>query len=165
MWKLRLRQAILRSTILRNEVSSREFCQMFTRVIFLATVLPMLVHSILGCCWHHAHAHGKLNCVHSTHETHSGHDHYRDHRSEHNDPVAPAPCDHDESCNDMRCVYLVAEPGHYASALELHEQVVTLDCCSNLILNAMVPAPARTQQGKKVPLPSEHCALTQVWVV
>jgi len=138
---------------------------MWARVIFSATVLPMLVHSIFGCCWHHAHSDGNLNCVHSTCESHSGHDHHRDHRSEHNDAVPPVPCDHDESCNEVSCVYLVAELARNELALELHEQVATLDCCCSLILIATVPAPARTQQCKKVPLPSEHCALTQVWVV
>ena len=137
---------------------------MWARVIFSATVLPMLVHSILGCCWHHAHCDGKPNCVDSTCESHSGHVHHHEHRSEHNDPVAPVPCQHDESCNDVSCVYLAADPVQNASALELQEHAASLDCCC-LIINATVSAPACTQQGKKAPLPSEHCALTQVWVV
>lgn len=28
---------------------------MFTQVASLLALLPMLLHSILGCCWHHAH--------------------------------------------------------------------------------------------------------------
>ena len=140
---------------------------MLARVFFSATVLPMLVHSILGCCWHHAHSDGQFRCVQSTPAPHTCHHllHHNDHHSEHRNPVAPAPCDHEESCNDVRCVYHVAEPVQNASALELHEQVATLDYCCGVILNATVSAPARMQQGKKVPLPSEHCALTQVWVV
>jgi len=135
---------------------------MWAGVIFSATVLPMLVHSILGCCWHHAHSDGKLNGVPSTSESHCSHEH---HRSEHNDPVPPAPCDHDESCNEVICVYLAADPVQHATAPQLHEQVATLDCCCSLILSATLTATACTQQGKKAPTPSEHCALTQVWVV
>jgi|GEM_PF-765692 len=29
---------------------------MRTKIVSLATLLPMLLHSILGCCWHHAHS-------------------------------------------------------------------------------------------------------------
>lgn len=29
---------------------------MMTRIVSLATLVPMLLHSILGCCWHHDHA-------------------------------------------------------------------------------------------------------------
>ena len=135
---------------------------MWAKVIFSATLLPMLVHSILGCCWHHAHSDAKLNGVSSANEVHCCHEH---HRSQHNDPVPPAPCDHDESCNELICVYIAADPIQNLSALEFYEHAATLDCCCSLILNATVPALAATQQCPKVPLPSEHCALTQVWVV
>lgn len=34
--------------------------------VVAATMLPMLVHSILGCCWHHAHAAADIDvCEHS----------------------------------------------------------------------------------------------------
>ena len=137
------------------------------KLVVSVILLPMLVHSILGCCWHHAHCDGQFRCVQLTPAPHTCHHHrhHNDYHSEHRNPVAPSPGDHDKSCNDVRCVYLVAEPVQNASALELQEPVATLDNRGGLILNATVSAPVRRQQGKKVPLPSEHCALTQVWVV
>lgn len=135
---------------------------MWAKVIVSVTLLPMLIHSIFGCCWHHAHSDGNLNGVASTSESHCCHKH---HASKPSDPVPPVPCEHDEPCDDMRCVYLAAEPARSQLVQDLHEHFATLDCCCSLILNVILPAPARTQQCKRVPLPSQHCALTQVWVV
>ena len=150
---------------MRLKVVVGEFCEMWAKLIVSVTLLPMLVHSVVGCCWHHVHADGKLNCVQSTTETHSGHGHHHDLRTEKNDPVAPEPCDHEESCNDVRCVYLVAELVRSANPFDLNEEVVAFDCCCLQVLNATTLSWKNPQQFQNAPLPSQHCALTQVWVV
>ncbi len=30
---------------------------MFSQIVSLIALLPMLLHSVLGCCWHHVHDH------------------------------------------------------------------------------------------------------------
>ena len=137
---------------------------MWVKLIVSVTVLPMLVHSILGCCWHHAHFEVKLECAHSTTESHRGH-HQHDHRSEHKDPDVPVPWEHEKLCDDVDCVYLGARPARNVPTLELHERVAALNHSCGLILNATVIATASAQQPSEAPLPSQRCALTQVWVV
>ena len=138
---------------------------MSAKLIVSVTLLSMLVHSILGCCWHHAHSEFRLGCAHSTSESYRGHHHQHDHRSEHKDPVVPAPLEHDQSCDDAPCVYVVAEPIRNEFAPGLHERVATLDYRCSLVLNAAVTATSGALQRSDAPLPSQHCALTQVWVV
>ena len=138
---------------------------MLARVFFSATVLPMLVHSILGCCWHHAHSECDLPCEHSRAETHAGHRHAHDQPSENHDPVVPAPSEHDESCDDVCCVYLAGEPVRNTLLVDLQSQVAVLDSCCILTLNATVTASINSQLGHEVPASSQHRAIIQVWVV
>ena len=144
---------------------------MWAKLIVSVTLLPVLVHSIFGCCWHHAHSEGSLNCVHSTTETRScdqhqhGHRHPHDDRSEQNDPILPEPCEHEDSCNGVRCVYLVAEPVQNEIAVDLNTQFAAFDGCCTVILNTVTAPWQNPQRCANAPLPSQRCALTQVWVV
>ena len=138
---------------------------MWGKLIVSVILLPMLVHSILGCCWHHAHSACDLPCEDSTGESHAGHRHAHDRCAENNDPVVPAPCEHDESCDDVPCVYLAAEPVQSASALDRQLQVAAFDSCCILIFDATVTPSRNAQQRLEVPTSSQHRALTQVWVV
>lgn len=138
---------------------------MWGKLVVSVILLPMLVHSILGCCWHHAHSECDLPCEHSTAETHAGHRYAHDQPSENHDPVVPAPCEHDESCDDVRCVYLAAEPVRNMLAVDLQLQVAELDSCCILTLNATVSASRNSQPGHEVPASPQDRALTQVWVV
>lgn len=138
---------------------------MWGKLVVSVILLPMLVHSILGCCWHHAHSEFDLPCEHSTAEIHAGHRHAHDQSSENHDPVVPAPCEHDESCDDVRCVYLAAEPVWNMLAVDLQSQVAVLDSGCILALNATVTASRNSQPGHEVPASSQRRALTQIWVV
>lgn len=138
---------------------------MWGKLVVSVILLPMLVHSILGCCWHHAHSQCDLSCEHSTAESHAGHRHAHDQRPENNDPVVPMPCGHDESCDDVRCVYLAAESVQNALALDRPLQVAALDSCCILISGAPVTPSRNSQQSLEDPTSSQHRALTQVWVV
>jgi hypothetical protein len=83
-------------------------------VVSLIALVPMLIHSILGCCWHHAHSHSGQDHVvavmidgdSSPDHAHAGHSSCQFHGSpisggEHHsdDHPAESPCDED------RCVY------------------------------------------------------------
>ena len=138
---------------------------MWGKLVVSVILLPMLVHSILGCCWHHTHSECELACEHSTTESHAGHRHAHDEFPEDNDPVVPAPCEHDKSCDDVRCVYLATEPVRNALAFDLPSQVAELNSCCYLIHSATVTASRNSQRTHEVPASSQHRALTQVWVV
>ena len=148
-----------------------EFCEMWAKLIVSVTLLPMLVHSIIGCCWHHAHVDCIFNCMHSTTEAnstqaaHKCHGHQHDHRSEQRGPVVPEPCEHGDSCNDVRCVYLVAESVRSTFAYVLNEDVPAFDGCCMMHVNPTSPLWQIPQRNMDVLLPSQRCALTQVWVV
>ena len=143
-----------------KSISSGSFARCGRKLIVSVTLLPMLVHSILGCCWHHAHSEVQAQCASIRRLNHMlVIDTLTIIRTENNDPVVPAPCEHDESCDDVRCVYLAAEPVRNALAFDLHEQVAALDCCCFLILNATVTASRKLATShRKCPLPSQHCA-------
>ncbi len=138
---------------------------MWGKLVISVILLPMLVHSILGCCWHHAHSEFDLPCEHSTGESHAGHRHAHDQCPENSDTTVPARGDHNQSCNDVPCVYLAAEPVQNALALDLQFQVAASDSCCVLIFNATVKASRNPQQRYRGLASSQHRALTQVWVV
>lgn len=142
-----------------------EFFGMWGKLVISVILLPMLVHSILGCCWHHAHSECDLACRHSMAESHAGHRHAHDQASENHDPVVPAPCEHNESCNDVRCVYLAVEPVRNVLSFDLQSQFAVWDDCCVLIHSATVTASRNPQRCQHVPASSQHRALTQVWVV
>lgn len=138
---------------------------MWGKLIVSVILLPMLVHSILGCCWHHAHSACDLPCEHSTAESHAGHRHAHDQCPENRDTSAPPRSEHNESCDDVRCVYLAAEPVQNALALDRQLPVAALDSCCILIFDATVTPSRNAQQSLEDPTSSQHRALTQVWVV
>lgn len=141
---------------------------MWVRLVVSVTLLPMLVHSILGCCWHHAHSEINPACEQSVADLHDGHRHTHDpctddnHR---NHPVGPAPSEHEESCEDLRCVYLAAEPVRNVLAKDLRWSVAGSDARWILTLNATATRLRPPQFGHEVSASSHHRALTQVWVV
>lgn len=148
-----------------------EFYEMWAKLIVSVTLLPVLVHSIFGCCWHHAHSQVKLHCIHSAGESSScsrqphGHRHSHDHRSEETSPVVPEPCEHDGSCHDARCVYLASESVRNTLVFSLSHPFSAFNpgCIANL--KPVTRLWQDSQHSEDVPLPSQRCALTQVWVV
>lgn len=138
---------------------------MWGKLIVSVILLPMLVHSILGCCWHHAHSECDLPCEHSTAESHVGHRHADDQCPENRDTSGPQRSEHNESCDDVRCVYLAAAPVQNALVLDRQLQVAAFASCCILIFNATVKASKNPQQRHRGLASSQHRALTQVWVV
>ena len=150
---------------------AEEFCEMWAKLVVPVTLLPMLIHSILGCCWHHAHRECDFPCMSSSVESHDCHGHRHNHRSAHaqrsgnTEPVIPIPCGHDRPCDDVRCVYIEPEFVRIAMVSDLYEHVAALNFSGIMFRNVAATTPGNLQQTQKVAAALQHCALTQVWVV
>lgn len=140
---------------------------MWAKLIVSVTLLPMLLHSILGCCWHHAHSECNHSCVFLTVDSHAGHSHAHCQCVEDNDPSAPAPCGDDGPCDDVRCVYIAAKPVAVTFAFELCELYEHVEAIAGgfMFLSVRATTPANPHQNRTVVAALEHCALTQVWIV
>lgn len=86
---------------------------MWSYFLTAVTLLPMLSHSIVGCCWHHDHATSSDSLCHSEHadnslESSCYHGHYAHPlASEKEDSQSPAPY---EPCRESKCQYVVSSP-------------------------------------------------------
>ena len=144
---------------------------MWAKLIVSVTLLPMLIHSILGCCWHHAHSECDFPGVRETVESDTGHchtachQHAGSHRCDHNDPAMPTPCEHKTPCDDVRCVYVATEPVRIALALDLQEHVAAIEVGRILTFAVAAKSLVHRHQTQRVSAALQHCALTQVWVV
>ncbi|MEJ7590526.1 MAG: hypothetical protein WKF77_03195 [Planctomycetaceae bacterium] len=138
---------------------------MWVKLIVSVTLLPMLLHSIFGCCWHHAHSECDDPCVRLTADSHAGHSHAHCQCVEDNDPNSPSPSGDDEPCDDVRCVYIAAKPVGVTFAFELYEHGEILDVSGFQFLSAPATKLMNLDQNRTVVAALEQCALTQVWIV
>jgi len=144
---------------------------MFKRLVVLVTLLPMLVHSIFGCCWHHAHFDHVDVCetpsvAADIHRHQCTHDHsWGSANAETPTSNVPAPCKHQTPCDEVRCVFLAATPHRFAFAFELTAKFVVPEAnCSVTLRNSLVSLRTVTA-SRELPTSQEHCALIQVWIV
>lgn len=143
-----------------------EIWEMWAKLIVSATLMPMLVHSILGCCWHHAHAaetvkFSRVGTVDQSHVRPHNH-HHCCHDGESN---LPTPCEEHKSCEDMGCVYLPVKAVRSESLPNLRAVFAVSDSVAVPLLNATVMASGDSHPGLRVFSSLQHRALTQVWVV
>jgi len=146
-------------------------------------VVIMLLHGILGCCWHHGHGSAcAAECspvAHRHSERTSGkrasgeHRHVCGHHHGHgadestaDEPSGapkPGPAPHDDGqCHDQVCVYVGSK------APELSQPVLFLAQWASVVLAMPTAAsPAERNLTAEAPPPfgsaSETCALLQVW--
>ena len=155
---------------------------MFRSLAIASTLLPMLFHSIFGCCWHHAHTMVSIASVAAeADKSHcSGHSEYESHRhashgltaessSNQGIPGGPeAPCCPGESkspCGEDQCLFVGSElvqvelfglehlPDH--ERCSSHEP--TLSCTS--------PSGQWLLSGNATTGAQSPRALTQVWLI
>jgi len=164
-----------------KKISLKRICAMWANLAVSVTLLPMLFHSIMGCCWHHTHSgyQSTFFAERSVSEACCGHKHEHRHNQDracHSkaDRIAqkfaagseqPEPCQHHEPCDGVDCVYLTGKVTHCSLRVDMYEQVATLN--GNCIV---VPGVTETAQKCEVRpkdhhTSSEHCALTQVWII
>jgi len=149
---------------------------------FLVTQLMLCslgVHTVLGCCWHHAHA----DCACETQSDrqiekrprrhiHLGcgdHHHHHPHPAESSPDIPkPADCPHDHQCEELPCIYLVGAPAKLPLP-EIHQ----LDETPRLITLSDAPqewaTPGRLCRWEAA-LPTGSSTLgvrdaTQVWLI
>ncbi len=164
---------------------------MGTKIVSLATMLPMLLHSILGCCWHHAHSKGcdglpgySSACASVADDTAGDRGHqsgchgYRAALTEDAPAVAEVVCstdcsspgNHDEApcepCREDQCVYVpsgkIGPPKHQVmSCLD-----VTSEGTSGLLPRSPALIHGSNHQGDCSPPTSLSLrARTQVWLI
>ena len=95
----------------------------------------IVLHALLGCCAHHAHAADNDLTpppVHACFHAHPGHDH-----GPVSEPAAPAGTDREAPCEDTDCAFLVADK----------LVVENIDCRIALPLGLVCPASTNVPQA------------------
>lgn len=81
---------------------------MLRNILSLTTVSAFLLHMVLGCCLHHAHAIEKTVCEHpaaaADDHSHAGHDDQTSSNSAELPTECPAP---EDCCTGNQCVFLM----------------------------------------------------------
>lgn len=157
------------------KISAAEFFIMRAGLVFSLTLLPMLAHSIIGCCWHHNHSRTHLDhaCLRSATESHAGqnsndcHQHIETHRCRRTgtSPLTSTPCEQDRKCDEVGCVYMADQPVRVTFAFELNEHVELFDLVDNNLLSVLSRTPPNSHHTRRVSAALQQCALTQVWIV
>lgn len=154
---------------------------MFTQVASLLALLPMLLHSILGCCWHHAHhsacnpGNSRVVCQSSVEPPADAHSDHAASPSHHRDveagipgelPTDPSP---HSPCDEERCLFA-------STSMGVVSQTVALEwgwCDSFFVATVELPVPVGSLVGPRhelldgllPPSAAQRRALTQVWLI
>ncbi len=140
-----------------------------------AMLAVMLLHSICGCCWHHAHEGDCGAGATGTHTTTApsspaGHFHtfcHHHHSRNGEQPGSPHPEHspvHHSQCQQGQCVFVAAESVSlppqltcFATSESLHELAV---------IRPLKWSICRIQEHRAVPLSAgSRCAFLQVWII
>jgi len=150
--------------------------KMSGNVVSLIALIPMLIHSIFGCCWHHAHSHaghdhvvavvidGDLSLDHA----HAGHSSCPSHgspasggESHSDDHPAESPCEED------RCVYsgmvTTVVPQFFSLEMWGPTQFVLADL--QVVQQSQLTAWGELRDWSFSHSARERRALTQVWLI
>lgn len=157
--------------LLRNRSGAREMRLMCNRLIVSVTLLPMLLHSIFGCCWHHTHFdHAdayRTSVVHADIHPHQC-THHRClgiAKSETSTSGIPVPCQHHTPCDEERCVFLSAKLLRIAFAFAVTAEFVAPEAGWSVTLHTSLPSLRALAASHETPTSPEHCAQIQVWIV
>lgn len=148
------------------------------RIASLVALLPMLFHSIFGCCWHHAHVlpledHTAATTT-SDHSTvgqhdrgHAGcpfHSHPIDQQKD-GVPVADLPAD--SPCEDDRCDGIAMAITTMPQLTDLARQAVTPFAIAETpaVPPLLLAVESYRHEFLRSPSVRERCALTQVWLI
>ncbi len=151
---------------------------MFSTIANLLALIPMLLHSVLGCCWHHEHhrACGPQVACHAADEPAAEipkhvHDHsaacpnHIDAGGDAADDDSDHPCPH-PPCSEQRCavVSTIAGAGAHLILEGLTCQAPVFVVVSDPPL-VTVPSVGRSEEhrGWLVPLSAQRRALAQIW--
>jgi len=148
---------------------------MFAQIASLLTLSATLVHSVLGCCWHHDHAlHGHAAVCAIADVDVAAHaspvacgacaGHYPEPVSDHDEE----PCPDDDShrgCHDAQCVYVATDSGHWPNVLAQFATFVSPVCPNEMLRPAVLDVGFLTIDE---PSPGSAAAVRaelQVWLI
>ena len=138
------------------------------RFVHAAMLTVMLLHSILGCCWHHGHTHSAAACQSGSNGERSDLSrisHGLHHTCSHQHGPAQSPADHEpvhhHQCDQEDCNFLLAKTWEFPQQLELTLAFVTDHCADEpLVLECTLAS----QNVKPVfDSAGSRCAVLQVW--
>lgn len=143
---------------------------MLSQLVPVLTLAATLLHSVLGCCWHHGHdvkapSRPEQVSQHSQACAHHHHGHHHDRSVACENESSDDPCEHqDGQCHEPSCVYVVGKyfempPAPMLDAwltVEMTEGHPTLTVAS-AHSSVVMPPPMRSAP--------ELRALLQVWVI
>lgn len=152
---------------------------MFSTGLSLLTATSMLIHSIVGCCWHSGHDHtcdhtaacetAAVETVEHGHETSCDHDHEADtehHSDDDGHQHDDEPC-HPDGCSEHSCVSMltpsVSTDLLIATVMAWSTQVVSVDDVA--FAGSLNLAATRRADGLPVPDVQHRCALSQSWLL
>lgn len=148
---------------------------MFTQVASLLALLPMLLHSILGCCWHHAHhsachpGNPRIVCQSSIElPTYTDHAtspcHHHEHGTGEPGESPTEPCQ-DSPCDEERCLFASTSMGVVTQTFVL--EWGSCDSCFVATVELLAPVGSRLElvDGLLPPSAGQRRALTQVWLI
>lgn len=147
----------------------------------IATLLPMLFHSVFGCCWHHAHCFGQESPESVAVESKCGHHHATRSSCPHYGALnqlalesptdsslandAESPCNDGRPCEEDRCVFLPCDTVKQDFDIEACSLVLGVDFRQSRI-------PGLSFEVLRFPAPPDRLtstvssrAMIQVWVV
>ena len=147
------------------------------RLTHALMIVTMVLHGILGCCWHHGHA---AACASEARrvaspqavpaETACCHHHGHDHSLSPDSPGSSGPdqqpgdpVDHEHECSDGACVYVGSKAPELSSPIPFQAFL-------GAEVGLLLKGPARNSVDRPVGTPPPHfrsslasCALLQVW--
>lgn len=144
------------------------------RFVHASMLTVMLLHSILGCCWHHGHAHSGATCqtgssgdrsvqsrIQSTHPRGLHHT-----CSHHHAPVQ-SPTEHEQvprrhHCEQSNCDILMPERWEFPQQLELLFAFET-DIRVDMTLILVCTLASQDSEPVSDDTAGSRCALLQVW--
>ncbi len=136
----------------------------------ILTLVAVLVHSVLGCCWHHEHAcdfghdHELAVAVHS-HDS-EDHDHHRHHQDGDDEPAPEDDHSGHDGCEDGSCNVVFGPRVDVKAQLDATMYLPVLSTATFLVIaiqshHGGVPCESPPWRCGSVPL----YAMTQVWLV
>jgi hypothetical protein len=116
---------------------------MRSRLVSLMLIVPMLLHGVFGCCWHHDHAHPSES---DARESGIACSHVGHHHASSATPSIPAndklsnvdkESDQDENCLEQRCDYVSATRSQTETGKSLPA------CLPGFLMTSMNPLSAK----------------------
>lgn len=143
------------------------------RLVHASMLAVMLLHSVLGCCWHHGHAHSDEACQTNSSgdrpepsRIRSSHSHCLHHTCSHHHAPAQPPADHERVPHHHQCVledchFFLAKTWEFPAQLEL---LISFEPDLNNDVPQLLKGTLAAQDSEPAfDTAGSRCAVLQVW--